>query len=205
MWLQFKLLFIFLLSFGGVESLYFCIFHLCWSNTPLLKLPPFNGVFGCLTVWNATKKECVVCSFLVSSSTDSSCKYVLELMSARASLAEPPLLPNNCPSVLQLHVKLKLNTSSLCRYWKHVWRTAVTDSTFRWLTETSSMAWWSKSSRPRTTLQPSCKTKFCHSYRYHGVFYPLYPFVVVVILFLLRTPQIRQLSHSVLRSALLMA
>lgn len=127
------------------------------------------------------KGSCVACSFLVSSSTDSSRKYVLELMSVRAPLAEPPLLPNNCPSVLQLHAELKLNTSPLRRYWKHVWRTAATDSTSRWLTETSSMAWWSKSFPPRTTLQPSYKTKFCHSYRYHGIFYPLYHFVVVVV------------------------
>lgn len=115
-------------------------------------------------------------SFFVSSLTDSSSKYVLELTSVRAPLAKPPLLPNNCPSVLQLHVKHKLNTLPFCRYWKHVWRTVVTDSTSRWLTETSSMAWWSKSSPPRTTLQPSYKTKFCHSYRYHGVFYPFVPF-----------------------------
>lgn len=27
-----------------------------WKN-PLLQLPPFNGVFGYLTVWNATKKD----------------------------------------------------------------------------------------------------------------------------------------------------
>lgn len=55
---------------------------------------------------------------------------------------------------------------SLWRYWKHVWKTVVTGFMSKWPTETSSMVCWSKSSPPKATLQPSSKTKCCHSYRY---------------------------------------
>lgn len=72
---------------------------------------------------------------------------------------------------------------SLCRYWKRVWRTVATDFMSKWPTEISSMAFWSKSSLPKPTLQLLYRTKCCRSYRFVAAFSVVFLFCLLCLVF----------------------